>query len=331
MRNAGSRFARRLGFTLLALSPLAASAQPLPAGCEPRELSTLPLTFRDDAVPVTEVRIDGKPVPALIDTGAQQATSLDRKTLEEFGIKVNLSDSNYVGVQVANARIDHIALGPIEYKKAWFVVDDLQKDGVGAKIGANYLFRTDVELALAQGYLKFFKPTGCLRASLAYWDRSTPSAPFQVHPLRKDLRPWFKVRINGQDINAVISTVTTHSYMDLFTAKRMGLTPESPGATREGSVKSWYDREQAVWKVPVPRMSIGELDITNFDLRLMNMDISGEMLVLGTDFLRRHRVYVAMSQNRIYFSPVNPAPAAQVAPAAAGADASQARTPMSSP
>lgn len=300
----------RLGFTFLALAALSApaSAQALPAGCQPGEPSTLPLTFRSDAVPLVEVRIDGHAVPALIDTGAQQATSLDRKTLEEFGVKVKLSESNYVGVQVANAQVGHVALGPNEYRNAWFAVDDLQDQGVGAKIGANYLFRSDVEIALAGGYLKLFQPRGCLRASLAYWDPKTPSVPFKVHPLRKDLRPWFKVRINGQDIDAVISTISTHSYVDLFTAQRMGLSPESPGATREASVKSWRDRQQPVWKVPVPRMSIGELEIKDFDLRLMNMDLSGEMLVLGTDFLRRHRVYVAMSQNRIYFSPVNLAP-----------------------
>lgn len=53
----------------------------------------------------------------------------------------------------------------------------------------------------------------------------------------------------------------------------------------------------------------------DFSLRLVNMERSGEMLVLGTDFLKRHRIYVAMSQNRIYFSPV-----AQAAPAAGAVD-----------
>ncbi len=297
------------------LVPAAVAAQALPAGCDIGPVATLPLSFRGDSVPIAQARINGKPVPALVDTGGQHATLLDKATLENAGIKVISSETNYAGVYVLNALIEHIAIGPTEFRKAWFAVDDLAKDEVGARIGANYLFRSDIEIALHDSYLKFYKPSGCLRAPLAYWDKTAPSVSFRIHPQRKDLRPFFKVRINGEDVSAVISTTTEHSYLDLFTARRMGLTPESPGAVRGGSGLKWNDREAEFWTVPVPQASIGALQVKDFSLRLVNMERSGEMLVLGTDFLKRHRVYVAMSQNRIYFSPVT-APAAQGATAA---------------
>ena len=305
------RAARPLGAALLAAAllalsaPAAVSAQALPAGCATNELATLPLAFPNGGVPIAEARINGKAVPALVDSGAQQATVLDKKTLEGFGVKVISSETNYAGIDVLNARIDHIAIGPLEYKKAWFAVDDLSEDGVGAKIGANFLFRTDIEFALHERYLKFFKPAGCFRAPLAYWDPKALSVPFRIHALKKDLRPWFTVRINGEDVQAVISTTTQHSYLDLFTARRMGLSPDTAGATQVRAGLKWNDREQPAWTVPVARMSIGELQVKDFSLRLVNMERSGEMLVLGTDFLRHHRIYVAMSQNRIYFSPVH--------------------------
>lgn len=310
-----ARLARPLGCALFAalLAP-AASAQSLPPGCVLGEVATLPLTFHGNSVPVAEARINGKPVEALIDSGGQHATVLDKDTLEGMGVKVISSETNYAGVYVLNANIEHIAIGATEFRKAWFAVDKLTGEGVGARIGANYLFRNDVELNLQDRYLKFFKPTGCLRAPLAYWDPTTPSVPFQIHPQRKDLRPWFKVRINGEEVKAVISTTTTHSYLDLFTAKRMGLTPESPGATRGQPGLKWNDRDAAFWTVPVPQMAIGKLETKDFSLRLVNMERSGEMLVLGTDFLKRHRVYVAMSQNRIYFSPLAQAATGAAAP-----------------
>ncbi|NNG21584.1 retroviral-like aspartic protease family protein [Telluria aromaticivorans] len=314
-----ARVARRPGFAMLAalLLPAAVSAQALPAGCDIGPVATLPLSFRGDSVPIAEARINGKPVPALVDTGGQHATLLDKATLESAGIKVISSETNYAGVYVLNALIEHIAIGPTEFKKSWFAVDDLAKEEVGARIGANYLFRTDVEFALQDRYLKFYKPSGCLRAPLAYWDKTAPSVSFRIHPQKKDLRPFFTVRINGADVSAVISTTTEHSYLDLFTAKRMGLTPDSPGAVRGGSGLKWNDRDQAFWTVPLPQLSIGALQVKDFSLRLVNMERSGEMLVLGTDFLKRHRIYVAMSQNRIYFSPVTaPAPDAQAATAA---------------
>lgn len=289
------------------LLPAAALAQALPAGCNTGEVASVPLTYADGGVPLAEVRINGNPVRALIDTGAQHATLLDKATLEGFGVNVISSESNYAGIDVLNARIDHVAFGPIEFSKAWFAVGDLSADGVGAKLGANFLFRTDLEIALRERYLKFFKPAGCLRAPLAYWDAAAPSVPLQIHPLRKDLRPWFKVRINGDDVRAVLSTTSRHSYLDLYTARRMGLGADTPGALRDAAGITWNDRKEEVWTVPVAQMSIGALPVKDFRLRLVNMERSGEMLVLGTDFLSRHRIYVAMSQNRIYFSPIAPA------------------------
>jgi predicted aspartyl protease len=276
--------------------------------------------MRDDSLPIVETQVNGHAVPSVLDTGLQPATSLDKKTLEGFGVTVRSVESTYAGVDVMTALMDHIALGPTEYKKTWFVVNDLEEEGVGAKIGANFLFRTDVEIALADRYLKFFKPSGCFRAKLAYWDATAPSVPFTVHPLKKDMRPWFKVSINGKEIKAVISTASPHSYMDLFTAQRMGLSTELAGAQRLAPFEGWFGRKQEVWRVPVPEMSIGDLKLKDVDMRLLNLDLSGETLILGVDFLRQHRVYVAMSQNRIYFSPVNPKPSPTV-PAQAGRDA----------
>jgi predicted aspartyl protease len=298
---------RRLAF-VSAMLPVTAMAQSLPAGCYIGELGTLPLTFTANMLPLVEASINGNTVPAVLDIGLQYATSLDKTTLEKLGIHVRSSDSNYAGVQVMNSLIDRFAVGTIEWKRSWFVVEELPGDVIGAKIGANYLLRNDLEIALDDGYLKYFKPSGCRKASLAYWDQQAPSVPIDVDPLKKDLRPWFKVRINGKDISAVLSTASEHSYIDLYTAQRMGLTPQSPGAARKDSVISWYNRSQPVWSVPVPQMSIGDLEIKDFSLHLVNLDLSGEVMLLGADFLRRHRVYIAMSQRRIYFSPVNAKP-----------------------
>ena len=46
------------------------------------------------------------------------------------------------------------------------------------------------------------------------------------------------------------------------------------------------------------------LEVKDMDLRLMDLPHSGEILVLGADFLHRHRIYIATSQKQIYFSPI---------------------------
>ncbi|MDB5791693.1 MAG: Aspartyl protease [Massilia sp.] len=52
-------------------------------------------------------------------------------------------------------------------------------------------------------------------------------------------------------------------------------------------------------------MSIRALEIKDVDLRLMELPHQGEMLILGADFLHRHRVYIAMSRMQIHFSPID--------------------------
>lgn len=305
----GSR--RSFNKSLLAclFAPALALAQTLPPGCELGELGTVSLTMSEDQQPWFEARINGNAVIAIPDVGSQSATSLGKKTLERLGVKVRSSESTYAGIDVMNSLIASFEVGPIK-SKGWFVVTDFPTEELGARVGANYLLQSDLEISLDQGYMRFFKPKGCARASLAYWSSTAVSVPTDVHQQRKDLRPWFKVRINGQDIWAVISTTSPVSYLDLFTAKRMGLTPQSEGATEEESIIGWRDRKQRVWRLPAPAMSIGDLEVRDVDLRLVNLDLSGEILVLGTDFLRRHRVYIAMGQRRIYFSPVSSTPPA---------------------
>lgn len=296
-------------FTLTAgLTPLAALAQTLPAGCAMNELAMVPLIFTTNGVPLVEATLNGSKIPALLDLGQQHATAISKKTLDQLGVPIRSTETNYPGVFVMNSLIDHFALGPNEHKKSWFPVEDIPYDFIGAKIGANYLLRTDLELNFEDRYIKYFKPTGCYRAKLAYWDANAVSVPARHDSRRRDLRPWFKVRINGKDISATLSTADEHTYMDLFTAQRMGLSTEAPGAVREEPVVGWYDRSQSVWTVPVAEMMVGDLKVTDFKVRLMNMDLTGEAIFLGADFLRRHRVYIAMSQNRIYFTPITSAP-----------------------
>ena len=292
----------------LCLAPVPGTAQSQPAACQMNALATLPLEFTRNRLPVVDASINGTITPALLDIGESYATSLNKKTLDRLDINVRSLETNYPGIYVMSSLIDQFSVGPIHYKTTWFTVEDFANDTIGARIGANQLLRNDLEIALSEGYIKYFKPTGCYRAKLAYWDPHAVSVSADNDRRRRDLRPWFTVSINGKDIKAVLSTATEHSYLDRFTAQRMGLTPESPGAIREDPVIGWREKQQPVWTVPVPQMSIGDLAVEGFKVRLMNLDLSGEVLVLGVDFLRRHRVYIAMSQNRIYFTPVSATP-----------------------
>ncbi|MFC4932010.1 retropepsin-like aspartic protease [Massilia sp. GCM10023247] len=280
------------------------------------EQATIPLRFAEDLRPVGEAVVNGSTVPVMLSTGSAESLVFNKKTLDRLGVEVRSSTStlfpsderNPTGAvllrEIAYAFVDDFSFGPFKRKKASYLVEDFMDDTFAIRAGAGNLLQTDVELALDAGYLKFFTPQGCFREHLAYWDLQAVAVPAMGDVWKRDPRLVFKVRIAGNDVLAILSTGTPHSYLPKPTAERLGLSASSPGATREPPVPG-HGPDQPVWKVPVPSLSIGALDVKNLDLRVMDLPQEGEILVLGADFLHRYRVYVARSQMQFYFSPID--------------------------
>lgn len=296
--------------------PSMALADSLPPGCDLREQATMPVSFTDDLRPVGEATINGTLVPAMLSTGAAEAIVLNRKTLQRLGVAVSSSTSRLdaeddrnphkgvdMYVDISHATLKELSIGQVARKSGAYKVEDFLDDTYGLRVGAGTLLQTDLEIALDAGYLKSFDPHGCIQAHLAYWDPQAVSVLAMGDPWKRDARVVFTAYIGGKPIHALLSTATPHSYLPNAAAVRLGLTPDSPGATREAPVPG-HDANKPVWKVPVPLISIGALEVKGLDLRLMELAHEGEVLVLGADFLHRHRVYVAMEQRRIYFSPI---------------------------
>lgn len=304
-----------LAFAGLLGSP-AAMADVLPAGCELREQAHMPLTFTDDLRPVSAASINGHAVSAMLSTGAGESIVLNRKVLQRLGVEVRSSTSRLDAedarnphqgvdllVDISHARIRDLSIGQAKKKSGSYKVEDFMDDTYGMRVGAGTLLQNDLEIALDAGYLKSFDPKGCTDAHLAYWDPQAVSVLAMGDPWKRDARVVFTAEIGGKPIHALLSTATPYSYVPKAAAVRLGLSPDSPGATPEAPLPG-HDPGKPVWKVPVPMLSIGALEVKDLDLRLMDLAHEGEVLVLGADFLQRHRVYMAMEQRRIYFSPI---------------------------
>ena len=289
----------QLAVLVLAMELPGAKASTDPA-CVVGESTVLPITFagRDEG-PTIPGTINGRPASVLVDT-ASEATLLNRPALEKLGIHVRSSETNYAGVDILMANVANVTVGPIS-ARGWFSVLESKND-IGVNLGANYLSRHDLEIWWANKQVKFSRPQGCRQTFLAMWDPNAHVVPFETHQYRKDLRAWFKVRINGKDVDAIFATAHPYSILDLHTAARLGITPEAPGAVEVGVATGWREKSHTVWRVPVEDMSIGGYKVQDASIRLMDLTLSGEMMVLGADFLRNHRVLISMSQRRLYIS-----------------------------
>ncbi|MFC5460514.1 aspartyl protease family protein [Massilia niabensis] len=272
----------------------------LEPGCVIGQPIVLPITFAyADERPTIPGTIAGHPASVLVDT-ASSVSMLYRPALEKLGVKVRSSETNYPGQDILIANIPSLTVGPVSLKGYFTVLES--KDDIAMRLGANYLARSDHEIWWAGKQIQFTSPKGCRKSFLAAWDPAAHVVPFETDQLKKDMRAWFKVKVNGRDVDTILDTNFPVSLMDLHTAARFGITPESPGAVEEDAIVSWRDKAQRVWRVPVANMSIGSYHVQNATIRIMDLTLSGEMMTLGADFLRNHRVLVSMSQKRLYIS-----------------------------
>lgn len=275
---------------------------PAHAQCELGEPVTTLVTFAgNDRIPVITGTVNRQAFRFKLHS-SDSASTLNRAAAEKLGLEVNKRSTNYDGVDVLTTFTDKVTAGAVS-RAGEFVVHDNKSTLYDGELGGTMLFRLDVELAFADGYIKQSKPSGCFRTFLATWDPKATVVTFTNHAGRGDLRPWFWVSINGTPILSTIATEEPYTMVDAKTAARLGLTDDMPGAHDAGEVISWRDKVQKVSTVPAD-VAIGNYHDKTATVRIFDMDLSGEMMVLGADFLRANRILVSTSQQKLYITPL---------------------------
>jgi hypothetical protein len=288
--------------------------------CRYTSLATLPVEVIRNEI-VVEGSINGKTAPMLIDTGAA-ITTLTSKGVDFFGLTLIHSPVSQIGVsgdsETYAAVADDMALGKFHTRPHRRLLVAMNAFvSYNLIVGANIIFGADLEMNLADHYLKLFEPSGCGDASLAYWNKDASDvALYAMSPI--DLRQVVTVEINGQKLRAVIDSGAQYSLVNKAFAARLGITPESPNVKSIGSTAGIGTHKVDTWAAKFDSFSIGDETVKNPTIRMMDIwgaaqadlhnaaasdsiDEEPEML-LGADFLRAHRVLFALSQHRFYFS-----------------------------
>jgi predicted aspartyl protease len=307
---------------LLAAHGGSAWGENAPPRCHYGLAASLPIRFHGHS-PMIEAVINGTATPMLVDTGSM-STWLTGKEVERRGLrKDEMERVRSIGISgtstVSRVTLDDITIGVAHGKDTeMMVVDDIagRNFPYGGVIGADFFFRSDVEISYADQKIKLFVPSDCDDAFLGYWDTAVLVAPLSRRGFGDD-RLLVQVEINGKRLHAMIDSGAQFSLIDTRLARDLGITPGSPGVVPIGNILGIGTQQVASWVGPFSSFKIGDEEIRNVKIRIGDMwgaarsDMNEHdfenmrdqpHMLLGADFLRAHHVLFAVSQKRFYFS-----------------------------
>jgi tetratricopeptide (TPR) repeat protein len=182
--------------------------------------------------------------------------------------------------------------------------NDLGEDAVGL-LGQNVFRIADVEYDLANGAIRLVRPHDCKAVALAYWAKANPQSisVIDIQPAsREEPHTAGVAYLNGNKIRVMFDTGAATSLLTLDAAKRAGITPDNDGVVAAGSTSGIGPRTIKTWIAPFQSFRIGDEEVRNTRLRIGELGLGYTDMLIGADFFLSHRVYVASSQNKLYFT-----------------------------
>jgi tetratricopeptide (TPR) repeat protein/predicted aspartyl protease len=308
---------------LAILSLLIASAPALADRCKLHRFAEFPITM-EGMRPLMTANINDVDVRFVVDSGAfysmlsaGSAAELKLRTAAAPGFYVN-GVNGMANVSIATAKT--FTLAGVAIHNVEFLVggSDSGQGSIGL-LGQNFLHIADVEYDLGEGVIRLMKPEDCGKTLLAYWvGESTPYSEIAItseapltafstgtHLAPKPLQLSHTIgtaHVNGTEISVWFDTGAGTSILSLKAAARAGIKPDSPGVVSAGMSYGIGRNSFATYVAPVSSFKIGDEEIKNTRLRIGDIDLPEADMLIGADFFLSHRIYVANSQHKLYFT-----------------------------
>jgi len=280
-------------------------------GCKVQTLAELPVTMVGQQ-PIIEVKLEGVPMRMIADSGAfysiispGSAAQLHLR-LEPLPPGFSMQGlGGYVTPQLAVVKDVDLSGIPLHNMEFLAGGSELGFELAGV-IGRNVLSYADVEFDLAGGMIRLLRREGCNGLALSYWARpgqgigdvsldEAPHGLFNPPIIGEAL-------VNGRKIRVMFDSGAGRSGLSLAAARRLGLDPKTSAAIPAGLSWGFGRRMVDSWITPVDSFEIGGEKITPTRLRILDSELPDADMLVGADFFLSHRIYVANSQHRVYFT-----------------------------
>ncbi len=319
--------------------------------CKLGQMAEFPVTM-DRMSPEIVAKINGTDVKLIIDSGSFYS-SLDAGSAAALGLHVYPAPVGFYGQAIGGkvtwsiTKVSEFTLPRGTLHDLDFIVGGSHMGGqaVGV-IGRNLLQIGDAEYDFAGGVARLMKAENCGDVVLAYWLR--PGDSYSVIKLvkpeqslqlgsRLETRKGFQppvlsiAYVNGAPIRAVFDSGASSSFLSLKAAMKAGLKVDSPGVVPAGQIFGFGRGTVQTYVAPVAVFKIGDEEVRNTRLLLGDTDLQDADMLIGADFFLSHHIYVANSQDKLYFS-YNGGPVFNLAaPREAGGVPSAAAPPAGAP
>jgi tetratricopeptide (TPR) repeat protein/predicted aspartyl protease len=270
----------------------------------------LPVTIQGTR-PVIGAKFNGEEVRLLVDSGAS-FSMISTAAVEQYKLKTGMAPFGLVMRGVGGSTVPSVAtvktftIANVDVHNVEFLVSGNEVGGSGnvGLMGQNFLERWDVEYDLAKGMLRLMKDEDCRKVLLAYWvtpGQSYTAINIQKNSPREPLTMG-SAYVNGVKIRVIFDTGASLSVLSLRAAERAGVKIDMPGVV-DGGVSRGVGRNWVkTYVAPFDSFKFedGE-EIQHTRLRIAELNLDADML-LGADFFLSHRIFVANSQGKLYFT-----------------------------
>ena len=304
------------GSVAVALTLAAGSAAAATSRCTLAKIADLPVRIVRNKL-VVDGAVNGQPVGIMLDTGAT-STLITRPAADRLGLIRKKTRGRMYGMggvsEVESALVDEFRVGDATAKSRYMMVTGEREigDGIAVILGEDFFHVVDVEFDLAHNAVRLFRPKDCDGSSLAYWATGGASEI----PIERvaETRPSIvlTVQINGQPVRALLDSGSSASVLNRSDAERTGVTAQGSGGTGGGLGPSPVD----YWYGSVNSIAIGDENIKDTRIEVADLwkgtrftsgsvappNVDRPSMFLGVDFLRAHRVMIAHSQQKLYFT-----------------------------
>lgn len=280
------------------------------SACHYIEQADLALTGADPSrQPTVAGAINGKPVHMEINTGTTHTFILraeaDRQNLNPERIQRQVQSA--AGAEsLFLVRLKDFAVGDAHVANLRFpVIEAMGNSTAAGVLGADFLHQYDVELNFPEHHVKLFRADHCQDKALAYWDQDAKSISLAFTSAW--YRPLVEVKLNGVYFRALISTSSRYSTVDLDAARRLGLSTDGPGVVYRGKAAGIGEEKLDRWNMTFDSFAVGDEVVKHprlvvVDSTYRHLGRKEYEMVLGRDFLSAHRVLLAQSQMRVYYT-----------------------------